>query len=148
MCWYACDVILRYHAWVRDECWCVLCMCCDTLLLVYTVADIMLHINMFDLISPLRCIDYATLTQKRQLVQEIVNNSLELVQDAFGNYVVQYVLDLGEPPISHGIMANLLGHISSLSVQKFSSNVVEKCLELAGDKMRAKVIDELVNVER
>ncbi len=95
-----------------------------------------------------RCIDYATVAQKRQLVSEIVNNALELVQDAFGNYVVQYVLDLGEPALSHGIMGNLLGSISSLSVQKFSSNVVEKCLELASDKMRAKVVEELVNMER
>jgi hypothetical protein len=54
----------------------------------------------------------------------------------------------GEPPIANGIMANLLGSISSLSVQKFSSNVVEKCLELASDKMRAKLVDELVNPER
>ena len=95
-----------------------------------------------------RTIDYATMAQKRQLVQEIIANALELVQDAFGNYVVQYVLDLGEPTIAHGIMNNLLGSISSLSVQKFSSNVVEKCLELSNEKMRVKLIEELVNPER
>jgi hypothetical protein len=95
-----------------------------------------------------RCIDYATVNQKRQLVNEIISSSLELVQDAFGNYVVQYVLDLGEPNTSNQIIANLLGHISSLSVQKFSSNVIEKCLELANDKMRGKVVDELINLER
>jgi hypothetical protein len=61
---------------------------------------------------------------------------------------VQYVLDLGEPPLSHGIMGNLLGNISSLSVQKFSSNVVEKCMELADDEMRGRLVEELVNVER
>jgi hypothetical protein len=31
-----------------------------------------------------RTIDYATVAQKRQLVQEIIANALELVQDAFG----------------------------------------------------------------
>ena len=61
---------------------------------------------------------------------------------------MQYILDLGEPNIAHGIMANLLGNISSLSVQKFSSNVVEKVLELSNDKMRVKLIDELINPER
>ena len=95
-----------------------------------------------------RTIDYATIPQKRQLVQEIVANSLELVQDAFGNYVVQYILDLGESTIAHGVMQNLLGNISSLSVQKFSSNVVEKVLELANEKMKAKLIEELINPER
>ena len=95
-----------------------------------------------------RCIDYATIAQKRQLVQEIVNNALELVQDAFGNYVVQYVLDLNEASVSAGIVTNLIGHISSLSVQKFSSNVVEKCLELPNDRLRAKMIEELIHAER
>ena len=95
-----------------------------------------------------RCIDYATIAQKRQLVQEIVNNALELVQDAFGNYVVQYVLDLNETTVSAGIVTNLIGHISSLSVQKFSSNVVEKCLELPNDRLRAKMIEELIHAER
>lgn len=95
-----------------------------------------------------RTIDYATTPQRKQLVQEIVANALELVQDAFGNYVVQYVLDLGEPSIAHGILQNLLGHISALSVQKFSSNVIEKLLELSSDKLRAKIIDELISPER
>lgn len=95
-----------------------------------------------------RCIDYATASQRRQLVNEIIASSLELVQDPFGNYVVQYVLDLGEPNTSNQIIANLLGHIYSLSVQKFSSNVIEKCLELANDKMRGKVVDELINMDR
>ena len=95
-----------------------------------------------------RCIDYATIAQKRQLVQEIINNALELVQDAFGNYVVQYVMDLNEASVSAGIVNNLLGHISSLSVQKFSSNCVEKCLELPNDRLRAKMIEELIHAER
>jgi hypothetical protein len=33
-------------------------------------------------------------------------------------------------------------------VQKFSSNVVEKCLELANDKLKVKMIEELINPER
>ena len=95
-----------------------------------------------------RCIDYATVGQKRQLIHEICVNALELVQDAYGNYVVQYVLDLNDPASTAAIVTNLAGHIGSLSVQKFSSNCVEKCLELANDKLRSRMIDELVNPER
>jgi hypothetical protein len=42
-----------------------------------------------------RCIDFATPPQKVALVAEISRNALQLSQDAFGNYVVQYVLELG-----------------------------------------------------
>ena len=62
--------------------------------------------------------------------------------------MVQYVLDLNDPASTSAIVTSLCGHVGSLSVQKFSSNCVEKCLELASDKLRAKMIDELANPER
>tara|TARA_R110002050_G_scaffold299366_1_gene464732 strand:- start:608 stop:1597 length:990 start_codon:yes stop_codon:yes gene_type:complete len=41
-----------------------------------------------------RCIDHGSDAQKLQLVREITENTLKLVRDPYGNYVVQYVLDL------------------------------------------------------
>ncbi len=41
------------------------------------------------------------------------------LQDPFGNYVVQYVLELGHPETSTLVMANLKGHYSELATQKF-----------------------------
>jgi pumilio RNA-binding family len=55
-----------------------------------------------------------------------------LEQDAFGNYVVQYILELGHAEASGAVIRTLLGNIAELSMQKFSSNVVEKCLKLSG----------------
>jgi hypothetical protein len=49
-----------------------------------------------------------------------------LVQDPFGNYVVQYVLDLGDAQFSDQLIRQFIGHVGALSVQKFSSNVMEK----------------------
>lgn len=54
------------------------------------------------------------------------------VQDAFGNYVVQYVLELGQVESCRGVIQVLAGQYAELSMQKFSSNVVEKCLKLSG----------------
>lgn len=59
---------------------------------------------------------------------EIIQHALTLVQDPFGNYVVQYVLDLGEANFSDQLIRRFIGHVSYLSVQKFSSNVMEKVL--------------------
>ncbi len=53
-------------------------------------------------------------------------------QDAFGNYVVQYVLELGQVDASRAVIRVLAGQFAELSMQKFSSNVVEKCLKLSG----------------
>ena len=57
------------------------------------------------------------------------------LQDPFGNYVVQYVLELGYADASIAVMNNLFGHYCDLAQQKFSSNVVEKCLKLGGSQL-------------
>ena len=70
-----------------------------------------------------------------------------LLQDPFGNYVVQYVLELGQPEATGAVMRRLLGHYAELAQQKFSSNVVEKCLKLGGaslHELRATIIRELM----
>ena len=57
------------------------------------------------------------------------------MQDPFGNYVVQYVLELDIADASMAVMNNLFGHYADLAQQKFSSNVVEKCLKLGGSQL-------------
>jgi hypothetical protein len=60
--------------------------------------------------------------------------------------VVQYVLELGQEAASRAVMATLEGHYAELSMQKFSSNVVEKVLKLQGlDEERNKVVREVLS---
>ena len=69
------------------------------------------------------------------------------VQDAFGNYVVQYVLELGHPKAAAAIMRQLSGQYAELAQQKFSSNVVEKCLKLGSPSLaeqREAIVRELL----
>ena len=69
------------------------------------------------------------------------------LQDPFGNYVVQYVLELGHVEATATIMKQLYDHYPDLAQQKFSSNVVEKCLKLGGPGLaecRERVIRELM----
>ncbi|TFK30678.1 pumilio-family RNA binding protein [Coprinopsis marcescibilis] len=95
-----------------------------------------------------RCIDHAAEPQRIQLVNEITYNALTLVQDPYGNYVVQYILDLNENRFSDGVIRQFLGNICALSVQKFSSNVIEKCVRVAEHSTRKLVIEELLNRSR
>jgi hypothetical protein len=59
-------------------------------------------------------------------VDEIINHALTLVQDPYGNYVVQYVLELGDAQFSNRLIRQFIGNLSKLSTQKYSSNVMEK----------------------
>ena len=94
-----------------------------------------------------RCIDHAVDEQRRPLVHEIASQALVLSQDPFGNYVVQYILDLGLSWANAEVMTQLIGNYAELSMQKFSSNVVEKCLKLADaslEKNRNIVVREIM----
>jgi pumilio RNA-binding family len=97
-----------------------------------------------------RCVDHADATQRRALVEAIAGSSLALAQDPFGNYVVQYVLDLDLPWCNAQVMSRLAGTYAELSTQKFSSNVVEKCLKRSADRFelethRDAVVREIMN---
>ena len=95
-----------------------------------------------------RCIDHASDSQRMQLVQEITYNALTLVQDPFGNYVVQYILDLNDARFSDAVIRQFVGSVCLLSVQKFSSNVIEKCIRVSEVGLRKQLIEELLNRTR
>ncbi|EIW72686.1 hypothetical protein TREMEDRAFT_72846 [Tremella mesenterica DSM 1558] len=95
-----------------------------------------------------RSIDHASPAQRMQLVTEIIFNSLYLVQDPFGNYVIQYILDLNDARFSEPLIRTFIGNVCSLSVQKFSSNVVEKCIRVADPEVRKSLVSEVLNRSR
>lgn len=93
-----------------------------------------------------RCIDRANETQKKKLISQMVSKTLVLVQDPFGNYVVQHILE-SDLPQSNDLIRTLLGSLAELCVQKFSSNVVEKCLQVADKETCGLLLQEITNSE-
>ncbi|RKP34971.1 armadillo-type protein [Dimargaris cristalligena] len=91
-----------------------------------------------------RCIDHASEPQKHQLVREVTANALMLVQDPFGNYVVQYVLDLNRPDFADPLIRQFTRDVCALSMQKFSSNVIEKCIRAAEASTRRLLVADLL----
>lgn len=91
-----------------------------------------------------RCIDHADGEQKAWLIRQISNNAYVLVQDPFGNYVVQYILDLNESIFTEPLVAMFKGRVGQLSKQKFSSNVIEKCLRCAQEASKDSLIEEML----
>jgi hypothetical protein len=91
-----------------------------------------------------RCIDHAAGEQKRWLVDRITENATTLVVDPFGNYVVQYIIDLNEPAFTEPLVRTFASSIITLSKHKFSSNVIEKCLRCALEPSRDMIVTELL----
>jgi hypothetical protein len=92
-----------------------------------------------------RCVDAATYEQQKQMTSIIKRYALELVQDPYGNYVVQYALDLKIPGFPTHIIKKLEGKLFPLSVQKHSSNVVEKCLIHGNAECVMRIMRELLH---
>merc|ERR1711966_442800 len=65
-----------------------------------------------------------------------------------GNYVVQYVLDVCGDEEVHAVCESVVGKVSLLAIQKFSSNVMEKCLERCTDRGKEHYMQELSDSER
>lgn len=86
------------------------------------------------------------LIMRKSLLSYIQSNCLEIIQSPFGNYVIQHILDKWGCDIAQEIIETIIKNIVSLSMQKFSSNVVEKCLDIANDDIRYRLIHELFNV--
>ena len=92
-----------------------------------------------------RCIDHAVGYQRAHLIKQITDNAFHLVQDPFGNYVLQYIVDLEESCFTDPLCEAFRGQIPSLSKQKFSSNVIEKCLRGAQKNVSCAMIEEMLS---
>jgi Pumilio-family RNA binding repeat len=95
-----------------------------------------------------RCLDSPPSPARAHLVRRIVEKSLELMQDAYGNYVVQYVLDVCSDDDVQAVCESVAGKVNLLAIQKFSSNVMEKCLERCSDPIKEMYLREMSDPER
>jgi len=78
-----------------------------------------------------------------RLFKQISRITMKLVENQYGNYVVQAVLDVCSHAVATNVKMKMEGKYMRLSKQKFSSNVVEKCLKQSGAHWRSIVINEL-----
>jgi hypothetical protein len=73
-----------------------------------------------------RCIELGNKNQKKKLIILIIKNSILLMTDQFGNYVIQYLISQQDQILIEKIINSFINNIEYLSKQKFSSNVIEK----------------------
>lgn len=80
------------------------------------------------------------------MVMQIIHDSLELVNNQYGNYLLQHLVEQRNEECNRGLHQRLGGHYAVLSRQKFSSNVVEKCLKFGSASWREAIIHELMDL--
>lgn len=76
-----------------------------------------------------RCLEKGKEVQKLALADVIIKNLPGLIEDPYGNYLVQNVLKLNNASRNDAIFKMIAKDFIRLSQLKFSSNVIEKCLE-------------------
>jgi pumilio RNA-binding family len=70
----------------------------------------------------LKCSDI----QRERLTTHLVEVSLSLSQDQFGNYIIQNIIKMNNFEQNQSMLKAFTPHLVTLCSQKFSSNVIEK----------------------
>ncbi|KAL0800176.1 hypothetical protein Bca101_055351 [Brassica carinata] len=91
-----------------------------------------------------QCIGKSPREIRDPLISGILTNSLSLCKNRYGNYAVQYVLEMENCQVAASLSRYLDGHYVQLSFDKFGSHVVQKCLETRQFNSR-RIINELIS---
>lgn len=78
-----------------------------------------------------------------QIFNEILEHCLVLMQDPYGNYAVQNVLETWKEECAFEFISSIQGKTAQLCIQKYASNVMEKAMKI--ENIRQAIIRELIN---
>lgn len=84
---------------------------------------------------------------KKQIIGLIFDNLENLIQNPFGNYAIQHALEV-YPKDCNAILEKILEKIIQYSNQKFSSNVIEKCIIISSSDYKKRYLAEITKPDR
>lgn len=94
-----------------------------------------------------RILEHCVEPKKGRTLDEISKCHRQLLDDQYGNYVIQHVLQYGRHSDRESILEIVVeGGLLRLSRQKFASNVVEKLLKYGSPGQRNAVVREMLKV--
>jgi hypothetical protein len=73
---------------------------------------------------------------REALVEFVSENAIELVQDPYGNYAVQEIMEKWSEQNFVPLFEKVKTRVAQLSIQKFSSNVIEKWLAMCDEEQK------------
>ena len=81
--------------------------------------------------------------QKDMILKTIQENVIELAQSPYGNYALQEAMEHWSLQDCEEIYQVLMKNLLQLSMQKFSSNVIETCLDKANNELKYKFAERI-----
>ncbi|KAL5206773.1 hypothetical protein ABZP36_034982 [Zizania latifolia] len=78
-------------------------------------------------------------------LEEVIDEVCYLSKDQYANYVVQHILQHGKARMRSAVIKRFAGRVMAMSKQKFSSNVIEKCLIFGSYDDKQMVINEVLS---
>ncbi|KAF7298586.1 PUM-HD domain-containing protein [Mycena indigotica] len=91
-----------------------------------------------------QCLRHLPEPYTRPLLDELTSHTANLMQDQFGNYIVQFILENGLPCDRSSILTQLRGRVLAMACHKFASNVCEKAMIFGDSDGRKAIIEELM----
>lgn len=89
-----------------------------------------------------RLLEHCPPQQLQGLLERVLRYIPKLARDKHGNYVVQCILEHGRKEDKHRIIEVIRGDLVDFAKNKVSSNVVEKCFEVATTGEHAESLQE------
>ena len=80
---------------------------------------------------------------QQRVIQKISKDLIQTVSNPYGNYAVSEIVTQWDSEVCTPIFNQLATKISELSIQKYSSPVIETCLRDSNDQTRAMYINEI-----
>ncbi|KAL3805780.1 hypothetical protein HJC23_007741 [Cyclotella cryptica] len=97
-----------------------------------------------------RSIEFCMEKQRSAVLEAITASNEHMVEDLYGNYVVQQAIVTGGDMHRDAILQTLTkedGSLFRLSKQKYASNVVEKMLQHGSIEQRDRILKELLKID-
>ena len=87
------------------------------------------HVNGLCVAKRILTLSAQTGLYRNELIYLLNTSCVSLIQNPYGNYALQVVIDQWNESSIISVISPLLSHIAELSLMKYSSNVIERCLE-------------------
>jgi len=80
---------------------------------------------------------------RERLLEKFTSNCLVIVQDPYGNYAIQFIIETYGYIVTQKIVLEILNNLILLSTQKFSSNVVERVIESSDKTIYNRIVGDM-----
>ncbi len=81
------------------------------------------------------------------IINNIINNSMKLIIDQYGHYLILYIIKSDLITYKRKLIMNIIPNFTYLSIQIYSSTVLEKCFEFCEDDIKYILYGHLENVD-